>query len=70
VVGYVYDSGGNANGHLTSLTGQAGTATYTLTFWPAGGGDADAHQSRQRSDPGNMMFNATPSTQSDSYPLY
>jgi RHS repeat-associated protein len=29
VVSYVYDSGTNAIGHLTSLTDQAGTATYT-----------------------------------------
>jgi len=29
VVTYAYDSGANAKGHLTSLTDQAGTATYT-----------------------------------------
>ena len=29
VVSYAYDSGANAIGHLTSLTDQAGTATYT-----------------------------------------
>jgi RHS repeat-associated protein len=29
VVSYVYDSGTNAKGHLTSLTDQAGTASYT-----------------------------------------
>jgi YD repeat-containing protein len=29
VVIYVYDSGPNAKGHLTSLTDQAGTASYT-----------------------------------------
>ena len=29
VVSYVYDSGDNAIGHLTSLTDQAGTASYT-----------------------------------------
>ena len=29
VVTYVYDSGTNAKGHLTSLTDQAGTASYT-----------------------------------------
>jgi RHS repeat-associated protein len=29
VVTYTYDSGTNAKGHLTSLTDQAGTATYT-----------------------------------------
>jgi RHS repeat-associated protein len=29
VVTYVYDSGTNAKGHLTSLTDQAGTATYS-----------------------------------------
>ena len=29
VVSYVYDSGANAKGHLTSLTDQAGTASYT-----------------------------------------
>jgi RHS repeat-associated protein len=28
IVSYAYDSGTNANGHLTSLTDQAGTATY------------------------------------------
>ena len=28
VVTYAYDSGANAKGHLTSLTDQAGTATY------------------------------------------
>jgi YD repeat-containing protein len=30
VVSYVYDSGANAKGHLTSMTDQAGTASYTF----------------------------------------
>ena len=33
VVTYVYDSGTNAIGKLTSLTDQAGTASYSMTFW-------------------------------------